>query len=113
MKPQRNQVPPHRLAVARVVGAPSANRNEPRPRLLTLYHGPITTTIWGNRTQWGDVQWRVTQVREYAKTNGRGHTTNFTDDDVPHLIQGLKDAQKILRRAKGELAWRRLFFWSW
>ena len=113
MSTQTKKVPQHLLAVSRLEHQPKPERRRARPRLLNLYHGPVTTTIWANYSPWGEVLWRVNQTKEYQTAEGKGYTQNFAFEDLDHQIQGLQEARKIIKKAKGHMAWRRLLPWAW
>jgi hypothetical protein len=113
MKTKRRAIAPHLLAVSRLENIPRTERHHARPRVLSLYHGPITTTLWANFSSWGGITWRISQAREYPKADGKGFSQNFSDEDLSHMIGGLKEARKIIRRVRGHMAWRRIFGFPW
>ncbi|MFO0887921.1 MAG: hypothetical protein U0790_02120 [Isosphaeraceae bacterium] len=113
MNAKGSQARPQVVTVTRTENPPAERKPNPRSQFRVLRHGRITTTVWANRTHWGDVEWRITQAREYPRQGGSGFSTNFGEEDVDDMINGLKTARKIIREARGELAWRRLFGWRW
>jgi hypothetical protein len=113
MNAKPSQARPHVVTVARTENPPAERKRNPRAQFRVIRHGRITTTVWANRAHWGDVEWRITQAREYPKQGGSGFSTTYGEEDVADLIAGLKTARKVIREARGELAWRRLFGWRW
>ena len=80
------------------------------PAAKEFAFGRIVTRIWANRNQWGDVTWKVDQVRrDYSGTlrKFRGHYF----DDLKDAVRGLYSAGQWIRRAEKRRT--RRGFWQW
>ena len=83
-----------------------------RPAQVTTKKN-VVTRIWANPTLWGDVVWKVDQIR-YSHHDGQRQTSrSFHEDQISDAIRGLYDAKIWIKRANRRLRLRRWLGWLW
>jgi hypothetical protein len=84
--------------------------DEPREQpAKTISCGDVVTRIWANKTQFGEIVWRIDQRR--TRTDGVGGPVCKTLQ-VQHLqdaIRGLYKASVWIKKTERRLRWRRLW----
>ena len=91
---------------------PVQNTNdEPREHpAKTIPCGDVVTRIWANKTQFGEIVWRIDQRR--TRTDGVGGPVCKTlqAQHLQDAIRGLYKASVWIKKTERRLRWRRLWF---
>ena len=77
MKSEKQANPEGNLSVVDIPEKKRDRRDDSRSADKTIPHGEVRTCIWANRTQWGDIEWRIEQFREYVGRHGRGYSRSL------------------------------------
>ncbi len=77
-----------------------------------IARGNVRASIWANPTTWGDVEWRISFARFYARPRDSGYSHSFEPSDLRDLIQvtfqakrWVAKAEKRIRRRRWLLGW--------
>jgi len=77
------------------------------PAAFSKKHGEVLTQVWANKTEYGAVEWRVSQCRiPYDGAVWK----NFAPENILDAVRGLCDARAWIRKTERRLRWRRLWF---
>lgn len=88
---------------------PVAASEEPPAKTIPV--GRVLTRIWANPTVWGEITWRITQIRTGSEARGAGEYRSLHLDDLWDGIRGLYQAHRWIRRV--ERRRHRRWFWGW
>ena len=76
--------------------------------------GRVVTRVWANPNHWGDITWRVDQVRiRYGNQPGSSLAKSFHPEDLQDAMRGLYKAQQWIRKTERRRFWRSLTWRRW
>ena len=74
----------------------------------------VVTRVWANPNHWGDITWRVDQIRvRHANQPRSSMAKNFHPEDLQDAMRGLYQAQQWIRKAERRRFWRSLTWRRW
>lgn len=79
------------------------------PAAKTFPNGRVLTRVWAELTVWGEIKWRISQIRTGSETRGAGEYRSLHFDDLWDGIRGLYQAHRWIRRTER----RRDRRWNW
>lgn len=100
---------PPTTSLSDATDAPTLRQASPRPKRITV--GRIVTCIFANPTSWGEIAWKVEQVREKQTLGGERRYGGFYADDLQDAMRGLYQAKRWIRKI--ERRRRGSWFWWW
>jgi len=71
-------------------------------------HGRVCTFIFAEQRLWGEIEFRVQQVRKGL--NGQ-FSDGFRSEDVQDMIRGANQAKQWINKRQRSLAWKVLVAW--
>ena len=87
---------------------PRARQIGPRPPVYQIYERQITTKLWANFTEWGDLVWRF-DIRSQVSPEKSTHY--FSAEEIDLLILSLLRTKKLIRAVERRRFLRRFFPW--
>lgn len=113
----------------------SANRNEEQQSLLdnnapgvrqTVSHwtqeppakefsnGRVITRVWANPNHWGDITWRVDQIRiRYGSSSKTTVAKSMHVEDLQDAMRGFYQAKRWIRKTERSRRWGFLVWKRW
>lgn len=88
--------------------APRAPKIPPAKRIT---NGEVLTRIWANRNAWGEISWKVDQVREDHYSGSRKTHRGLYFEHLQDAMRGLYEAKRWIARM--ERRRNRSWFWWW
>jgi hypothetical protein len=92
---------------AHILDKPVANE----PPAKTFETGRVLTRIWATPHLWGEITWRITQIRNGSASGGPSESRSAYIDDLWDAIRGYYKAYAWIRRT--ERRRQRRWFWGW
>lgn len=77
---------------------------------MTFLNAQILTRVWANPNHWGDITWKVDQLRIKAPTASKKHARNLFASDLWDAMRGLYQAHRWIKKADRRR--RRGGFWK-
>lgn len=92
-----------------------AEQEPPRERRkpeVVFPHGSVRTRIWADDTPWGEVEFKVNQIRLIAGGERSRSSRSFRVEELTDVALGAIAAKRWIRKAHGRLrGWGRLRCW--
>jgi len=93
---------------------PTALRWTQDPPAKEFSDGRVVTRVWANPNHWGDITWRVDQLRlRYGNQPSSTAAKSFHLEDLQNAMRGLYQAQQWIRKAERRRYWRSLMLRRW
>lgn len=95
--------------------APSAPKeteapNEPKQQpAMTFMVGNVSTRIWANQNEFGQMSWTIDQRRTRLEGWGTPTCKTLRPEHLQDAMRGLYKAQGWIKKAERRLRWSRLF----
>src|SRR5262249_23315898 len=92
---------------AKVIEKPVVNE----PPAKTFQTGRVLTRIWATPRAWGEITWRITQIRTGSESRGAGEYRSLHFEDLWDAMRGYYKAHCWIRRT--ERRRQRRWFGAW
>ena len=77
------------------------------PPAKEFVNGRVVTRVWANPNHWGEITWRVDQLRiRYGAVANTGVAKSFHLNDISDAIRGLYWARQWVKKAERRQRWR-------
>ena len=87
-------------------------RNDPPAK--EFVNGRVVTRVWANPNHWGEITWRVDQLRiRYGAVTNSAVARSFHLGDLDDAIRGLYWARQWVKKAERRSRWRFLSWKCW
>src|SRR5262245_4162251 len=100
---QKNDTVETQTPVSRANGyatAVASNQVASEPAAKTIQTGRVLTRIWATPRVWGEITWRVSQIRTGSDSRGSGEYRSLHLEDLWDGMRGLYRAHKWIRRTE-------------
>ena len=93
---------------------PAPERWTAEPPAKEFSNGRLITRVWANPNHWGDITWRVDQIRvRHANQPRSSVAKSFHPEDLQDAMRGLYQAQQWIRKTERRRFWRSLTWRRW
>ncbi len=91
---------------------PPASKEKKPPReqpAKTIMVGDVSTRIWANKNDMGEITWSIDQRRRRSDGWGGPVCKTFRREHLQDAMRGLYKASAWIKKTERRLRWRRLF----